>query len=114
MQQNKYNPIISAAMSDALIKDLRMSLTKLNRVIKKDVSLDDENIVELKELIQEIVSLTGNIEGFIYSMKAKKNPKMLEKMKKQQEIEKKLFKQFMPLIMACNIMLNNDESESKN
>ena len=101
-------------MSDALIKDLRMSLTKLNRVIKKEITLDDDNVVELKELIQEVISLTGNIEGFIYSLKAKKNPKMLQKMKKQQEIEEKLFKQFMPLIMACNIMLNNDEQESKN
>lgn len=96
-------------MSDALIKDLRVSLTKLNRVVKKDISLDDDNYIELKDMMQEVIKLTGNIDSFVACLKIKKNPGMMEKMKRQQNIEEKMFKQFVPLMMAYNILLNNDE-----
>lgn len=98
-------------MCDALVKDLRTSLTKLTKLLNKEKDLPEPAMIELKEIIQEIISLTSNIDSFVECLKAKKDPKVYDKLKRQQEIQEKIFKQFMPLIVACNIMMSQEDAD---
>lgn len=96
-------------MSDTLIKDLKLSLGKLDRLLKAKQTLEEAGAVELKEIHQDIMALTSNIDSFIACLKAKKDPKQIAQLKRRQKIQEQVFRQFAPLMMAYNIMLTHEE-----
>ncbi len=98
-------------MNKGFIDELSDNLKKLNKTLRKEVLLDNDNAVLLKDIMTDIVNLTGSIEHFVTNFKMSKNSKKLEKLMQEQLIQGKIVDKFIPAMIAYSILLQCDASE---
>lgn len=95
-------------MSKGFIDDLSDSLKKLNKTLKKEVMLNNENAVLLKDIMTDIVNLTGKVDHFITDFKLSKNSKKLDLLMQDQLIHEKVVEKFIPAMIAYSILLRSE------
>jgi len=98
-------------MNKGFIEELSINLKKLNKSLKKEVLLDNSNAVLLKDIMTDIVGLTGKVEHFITNFKMSKNSKKLDLLMKEQLIHEKIVEKFIPAMMAYSILLRDRDWE---
>lgn len=95
-------------MSKGFIDDLSDSLKKLNKTLKKEVILNNENAVLLKDIMTDIVNLTGKVDHFITDFRISKNSKKLDLLMQDQMIHEKVVEKFIPAMIAYSILLRSE------
>ena len=98
-------------MSKGFIDDLSDSLKKLNKTLKKEVLLNNENAVLLKDIMTDIVNLTGKVDHFITDFRISKNSKKLDLLMQDQIIHEKVVEKFIPAMIAYSILLRSESDD---
>lgn len=98
-------------MSKGFIDDLSDSLKKLNKTLKKEVILNNDNAVLLKDIMTDIVNLTGKVDHFITDFKLSKNSKKLDMLMQDQLIHEKVVEKFIPAMIAYSILLRSESDD---
>jgi len=95
-------------MSQSFIEELIFNLKRLNKSLKKEVIMNNENATLLRDIMTDIVNLSGKVENFIINFKMSKNSKKLELLMKDQYIHEKVVEKFIPAMIAYSILLRCD------
>lgn len=98
-------------MSKGFIDDLSDSLKKLNKTLKKEIILNNDNAVLLKDIMTDIVNLTGKVDHFITDFKLSKNSKKLDLLMQDQLIHEKVVEKFIPAMIAYSILLRSESDD---
>lgn len=93
------------------VNDLLLDLKQLNKLMKKQLMVNNDNAVLLKDIMMDVVSLSGKIQHFVVEFKKSKNSKKINDMMKDQMIHEKVVEQFIPAMVAYSFLLRNDEDD---
>jgi hypothetical protein len=96
-------------MNKGFIDELMDTLKRLKKILKKEILIDNDNAILLKDIMTDIVNINSKINHYITDFKLSKNSKKLEELIQEQIIHEKIIDKFIPAMIAYSLLLRNEE-----